>query len=451
MVAQHSHRAPSSSLSDSARWFAGSYAVAILGYLGVIAAAGRLLGPADLGAFLVVVTATGLVGQAGLVGVHRSGLREVARLGPDDRDELARLRDGATAVNVIVLPAASLLTAVVCWLLRGARATWPELLLAALAGSLVHLSAQQKLCGACLRGFGHTRLAALIEGRSGGALVAALQAVLVLAVWVAAPGWGLTGALAAVALGYLLPLPLAYAVLRRRWGRMRVSRTLVADLRGVVRRDWRFAVSQAGGFANASIDLWLCAALLGVTASSHFGAAQRLAQLVLLPSAALGTVVSPAVARLSARHDPQRLESLVRTVTTLALVGSVLLALPLVVLPHQVLRLVTGPGFATAAAVLVLLTLGYVANAVSGLSGITLSMTHHEGSAAAVQWGGVVLRAAVCTVSAWAWGVVGLAAASAASTLVVYAAMWAQARRHLGVLTHVTLRPRPGLLARTAA
>jgi len=104
------------SLARSLAWFAGPYGVAIVGYLLLNAAAARFLGRDDLGAFVVAMTAASLVGQIGLFGVHRSGLREAARLAPDDMVGLGRLRGGVTAVSVTTLPA--------CAIAAGAAAYW---------------------------------------------------------------------------------------------------------------------------------------------------------------------------------------------------------------------------------------------------------------------------------------------------------------------------------------
>ena len=61
-------------------WFTGSYGVALIGYVLINAIASRMLGRQDFGYFVIAITATTLIGQIGLLGVHRSGLREAARL-----------------------------------------------------------------------------------------------------------------------------------------------------------------------------------------------------------------------------------------------------------------------------------------------------------------------------------------------------------------------------------
>jgi len=47
---------------------------------------------------------------------------------------------------------------------------------------------------------------------------------------------------------------------------------------------------------------------------------------------------------------------------------------------------------------------------------------------------------------ALAWGVIGLAASTAAMAIITYALTWWAARSRIGISTHVTLRPSLSLL-----
>lgn len=439
-----------SSLAHSLAWFTGPYGVAIVGYLLLNAAAARFLGRDDLGAFVVAMTASSLVGQVGLFGVHRSGLREAARLAPDDMVGLGRLRGGVTAVSLTTLPACAMATgAVAFWIThdRGTTVAWG---VALATTALTYLSGQQKLLANYLRGLGHARLSGLLEGRSGGAAVALAQAVLVVLVWQLRPGWDLVGALAAAAVGFLPAVVVAWVVLARRWRRAAAPRGALRNLRTVMRRDWKFAISQAGGYANSTVDLWICSLLLPASTTSLFAAGQRLAQLLLIPMTAMQVVFSPAIARLSASQDRSRLERLVRTGSTLGTALVAVACIPMLLVPRLPLDIVFGEAFRDAAPVLVLLAAAYLMNAVSGMSGVTLSMSHHEGYVARVQWIGLSLRITLGAVAAWQFGLVGIAVTSSVVTVLVYLLMWLHARSHVGVVTHATLRPQLGLLRKVA-
>lgn len=441
---------PRLSLGRSMAWFVGPYGFAIVGYLLLNAAAARLLGRDDLATFIVVLTVAGLLGQVGLVGVHRSGLREAAQLEPEDMQALGRLRGGVRAVSLTALPLVAGLTGAVTYALTLDRGTSEALGLGLTVTVLTYLSGQQRLLANYLRGLGHARTAGLLEGRSGGALVAGGQATLVVLVWQLRPEWGLLGALVASTLGFIPPVAAAWLILARRWRGAPTPPGALRNLRTVVVRDWKFAVSQVGGYANASLDLWVCTLLLPATTASLFAAGQRFAQLLLIPMTAMQMVFSPAVARLAAAGDRPRLQSLVRTGSSMGTILVGIAWLPMVLVPALLLDVVFGEAFRDAAPVLVLLATAYLTNAISGMSGVTLSMSHLEGYVARVQWIGLGLRLVLGAVGATWFGLMGIAVSSALVTVLFYLLMWLHARSRVGVVTHATLRPQLRLLKQVA-
>lgn len=440
-------RAPTS-LTRAIAWFSSSYGVAILGYLALNAIAARLLGRDDLGAFVIFLTATSVIGQVGLLGAHRAGLREAARTTQADVESLGQLRGGVRAVQALTLPASAVVTGAVTYVLVD-RPGLERLGLAAVVGVLVLVSGQQKLVANYLRGLGYVRLSGLIEGRSGGAAVAVLQALLLLALLLLAPTSGLVPALVAAAIGFLVPVGAGLVVLHRHWRHAPATR-LLPSVRLVARRDWRFALNQVGGQTNAALDVWVCGLLLSPATTSLFAAAQRLAQLLQTPTTALQVVFAPAISRLAGAGDTGRLERLVRTGSLLgtAVVGVSWATLALA--PAWWMGLVFGETFRSGATVLLLLATGYLINAVSGMSGITLSMSHHEGYVARAQWAVVVVRGLLGAAAAWQYGLVGIALTSLACTVGFYAVVWVGARRRVGVSTHLTVRPDLRLLRTTS-
>ena len=435
-------RPRSRSLLRALSYHVPAYVLAILGYLVLAATAARLLGTADFGYYMLILSVTTVVGQLSLLGVHRSGLREAARA--DDDETLRQLRRGVRSVMWVPLPLASVATAVVTWLWWGAARD--DLAIGLLTGSLVFAAGYQKISANFLRGLGHVKASSLITGRSGGALVSVAQALFVLGVGWAAPGSGLVGVLLGTTVGSALPLVWAWWMLRGSWPDDHMRGAVVGDLRRVARRDWRFAVSQTGGFLNSTIELWLAAAILSGGATSLYAASQRLAQLLVIPASSLQTVFSPALSRLANRDDDAQLEPLVRTAATVSTAISAVLWLPMVAAPALLLTVVFGEGFGGAAAALMLLATGCLLNSVSGMSAITLSMAHHEGAVAVATWGSLVLRVASGSVCAVLWGITGLAASSTAITILFYVVTWWQARRLLSISTHATLRPQLALL-----
>jgi O-antigen/teichoic acid export membrane protein len=344
------------------------------------------------------------------------------------------------------------LAGALAWFLAGERPLPDRVALAVGLFFLVVLAGQQQLWANYVRGLGHVRFASLLEGRSGGALVAGLQATLVLAVWQIYPQWGLAGSLGAVALGYTVPVFLSRRLVRRHWRDLDEPRPrLLRDLRFTIRRDWRFLSVQVATYLNVSTEIWIAAVLLSSVDASLYSAGQRLALLLVLPLTALQVVFAPAIARMAVNLEQTRsLEPLLRTGASVATALSIVLSLPMLIAPGFVLDLVYGPGFRDAAPVLLLLSLGFFGNVATGLAGTTLSMLGLEGVAAKVQWTGAVLRVALGVPAALLWGLTGLTFSALVVSIFVFTAMWLRARHHLGVFTHATLRPQLGLLRRTA-
>jgi O-antigen/teichoic acid export membrane protein len=430
-------------------WFAISYGVAIGGYLLLNASASRLLSPDLFGYFVVAMTTSTVVGQLGLMGVHRAGLREAARLAEDDDEGLLLLRRGVRAVLVLALPVAGLASGAAAYALADGHSTPTRLLIAAGMTFMVMLGAQQKLWANYLRGFGDVRFASLLEGRSGGALVASLQAIGLFAVLQWWPDAGLGVALAVVAVGFALPVLGAARRVTRRWRHVRPRGHVFADFGLVLRRDWRFAAIQVAGYLNATVEIWIAGLVLTSLDTSLYSAAQRLALLLAVPLTSIQVVFAPVCARMLANGELDKLQRLLRTGATLAAIVTAVAWVPMLVAPGPLLDLVYGKGFDGAATVLFLLTVGSMANVLSGLCGTALTMSHHEGSVAAVQVVACGTRIVVAALAAVIWGLEGLGAAAAIVTVVMYVVMWRLARVRLGLRTELTLRPRLGLVRRT--
>lgn len=431
-------------------WFATSYAVAMIGYLVVNAAASRLLGRTDFGYFVIALTATTLIGQIGLLGVHRSGLREAARLELTDEEGLRGLRRGVRAVSLITLPLISVLAGASTFVLirHGALATRVTAALG--IAVLTLLSGQQKIWANYLRGFGQVRFATLVEGRSGGPIVSVLQGLFLVLIWKIRPEVGLAGALAAAAVGFAIPVLVARGRVHRLWRHVPIHGRLSVDVMTVLKRDWRFTSNQTASYLNSTVELWLAGLVLTRLDTSEFGAAQRLAMLLVIPLTSLQVVFGPVVSRLLTRDDDHRLEPLLRTGATIVAAASAVVWLPMLVIPGPLLRIVFGPGFSQAAPILVLLTIGNVANVLVGLCGTVLIMNHLEGTVASIQWYGVLARTVLGVVAATEFGAVGMGASAALVTTAVFASMWRVARTRMGLNTHLTLRPDFRLIRSTA-
>lgn len=439
------------SLWQSLLWFSGPFGIGLIGFFALNATGARGLG-AGFGDFVAVTAAALVMGQLSLCGVHRSGLREAARI-TDRHDPMMRmLRLDVAAVERLTLAGGAVLTALGAALLLEDELA-ARISVGVATAALVYLSGGQQLWANYLRGFGEARAAGLIEGRSGGAVVVLSQAAVMACLFVV---WGssmsLASAIAAMAAGYLVPTLVARRRVTRRWHGMHVrSRELPRRLRRLADSNGRFMVTTLTSQVNQYVDLWIAAAVLTAFGGSAFSVSLRLAAMLTLAAAAVQVAFAPAVSRLWGRQDMPQLEQLLRTGASVATVGLVITAVPLLMFPKEVLVVVFGDQYADQGLILLTLTAGSVVSVLSGLCGTALTMSGREGVPAAANSLVLVGRVAVGVPMAMLWGTVGLAASSAAFTVVLNLVLAAAVFRLLKMRTWPTLRPRLRLLASTRA
>jgi O-antigen/teichoic acid export membrane protein len=435
------------SLLGALCWFAAAYTLSVAGYFATNSLAARLLGATDFGYFLIVTSVTIVIGQLALVGAHRAGLRDAARLQDHDPDRIRRLRRSSRAVAVVNLPVAGAGLGCVAYVLGDGDPVL-RLTLAVAVALLVILSGHQKLWAHYLRGFGRIRSASLLEGRSGGAAVSLVQAALLGCGLLFYPDLGLPGVLVAAAVGYLPCVLIGWAMTATCWRGFEAPWRLRADVAYVATSHWRFASAQLASLVNVNTTLWIAGLLLSAEDTSLFGAANRVVLLLAAPMTALQIVFSPMVARL-AIPEPATAERLLRTGATAATVLGSMLWIPMMIAPSWLLTTVYGPGFGSAGWVLIILTVGHLVNVVSGLSSTVLAMTDHEGVVATYLWRAVVARVALAVPAAGVAGIWGLALVEASVSAGLAFASWRKTRATTGISTQVTARPNVTLARQT--
>lgn len=436
-------RRAQSTAGGAVGWALASYAIAGLGYLALNGFAGRLLGVDEFGTFVVLVTAATTIGQIGLLGIHRGGLRDAALM--DLRDArhdsaVATLRAEARGVSWIALPVVALATGVTTLIVGGAGDV-ESLFFAIAMASLVLLGGEQKLRANLLRGFGRARTASLIEGGAGGTVVVLLQALGVGLLLAAEPAAGLLAALAVMVAGYAVPVAAGHGLLHGIWRRNVPVTPPWLALRSASGRHWRFGAAQVATFAGPNVEIWVAGLVLLAADVSRFAAAQRVAVLLLLPLTPLQLALAPAIARLVAGGQREELALLVRTAAAIATGLAGLAFVGLLLASDRIVTAVFGGTFGSSGALLVVLACGALVNVSTGLCGTVLAMADRAGTVAAFMWGSLLLRVGLGVPVATIAGVEGLAILNALVTAVTWLGLLYAARRQLGVWTSPTLRP----------
>ena len=153
-----------------------------------------------------------------------------------------------------------------------------------------------------------------------------------------------------------------------------------------------------------------------------FALGLNIALLLVLPRLAVGTFFSPAVSRLHAQQNEVALQNLFARATVLSLVGTIALALPLLLLTGPLLRLF-GEDFAATAPIAQILVVGQILAAATGPQLNLLTMTGHERVAAAILVVGAIINIVACAISIAFFGAIGAAVATAATNVAWNAAM----------------------------
>ncbi|MGZ4803925.1 MAG: lipopolysaccharide biosynthesis protein [Acidimicrobiia bacterium] len=126
------------------------------------------------------------------------------------------------------------------------------------------------------------------------------------------------------------------------------------------------------------LDLLVVGALGNSRQTALYSAAFRLAFVVSLPIIAVNQVVPPFIARWYAEGERSRLQLTLQATGGLALLGALLVLLPLVLFGTSILGLLFGDYYRGGYDVLVILALGQVAQTVAGSSGFALLMTGNQ-------------------------------------------------------------------------
>lgn len=424
--------------------FAGSYAVSSLGFLACQALAGHILGLTEYGPFAALTTGSVVLGQLGTFGLHRSGLRVTARTKSATSDELEAQYAAARAVALLALPLLALVWGAVSLPLLSIH-TVPLLMrlaVVACVAAQVHTLAFTTIAAGLLRGSGRVELASVLDGRSGGAAMVAVQSSFLFFLIGDHSPQRLEHCLIAMGLGAIPSGAMAWWWLfapTRQPTRLGPPATAIV---AAIKEGRVFAGIQAVGMLNAQIETWIAAALLVSADASGFASAQRVALLIVLPLTAAQTIFSPTLSRLAAEGRVREIGQLLRATNTLTAVlclgGSVLLGF----FSSLVLSEVFGSGFAASSALLIVLLIGPLGLAAFGMCGVAMSMAGYESSVWSIQGGAVVVRITSGVVCAAVWGGKGLAWSASVVTVLSWVSVALLCKHRMSVSRLFTTSPK---------
>jgi O-antigen/teichoic acid export membrane protein len=433
-------RSASVPIAQAGAWVGAAYLVALSGQLVANGIAGRLLGSSGYEAYASATTVIIMVTQLGLFGLQTAAMRDAASMRHGIRPDLGREQLAAIkSLTRFILPVLGLLTALTILIWHQPSGWTASLMMGVGVYLLVSVGAQQRLHANYLRGFGFVKISSFLEGRSGGAMLLAFQALALALVAILMEDPSLAVLLFASGIAVFPSVVLSRRLVARQFMHVTHRWRPFQDLRTTLRRSSGLAAVQAGMLFDTSLDIVLASLVLTATDASYFAGAQRLAMLVIIPSALVQMVVGPTIARRA--QNVGEIQHLVRTAATVALLMGALASVPLMFAPTFSLTAVYGNEFSGGATLLTLLAVGYLFRVTAGLGTATLLMTGHESKAAKAYWTGVTLRILASGSLGLLYGAVAFTLASLVITALLFTHIWFSTRRATGMATHPTLRP----------
>lgn len=420
-------------------WAVAGRAGAAIAALLTHAILARLLSPADLGVYFLLLSIVLTLSTAAQLGMNYAIVRFTAdALG---RGEGARARSalrGAIAIGLLgaasfaVLLLSPLSGRIVDAVFRLPAAT----ALLPIAALWLFGTAIQNLLAEAFRSMHDIRLATLAGGT-----VTAVVTVVVFAIVAAAGTLPLRHVVLVIASIVVIMAVLAGALLWTRVNKLPVNGDRLT-WRSLLRAGFPLWVTTMTFYVIGQVDLWIVGAMLGAADVALYGAAARLVTTLTMPLLIVNAVLPPVIAELYGRGEMDKLQMTLQRTASLAAIPAVVVMAVLALFGPQVLGLVYGDFYRSAWFVLLILGIGQTVNVFAGSCGMALMMTGHQDTLMVLSVFSAVLMVGLAIFLGQRWGAIGIAAAAATGTAVQNALMWMEARRKTGLLTHATLRLR---------
>lgn len=418
-----------------------------LGMLFVNALLVRLLSPTAFGAYLLafsLVTIASVIAQLGLNYAVVRFIAESVGVG-----QPGRARDAIR----ITLRMGTLGALIVAGILASGTGEWLAHHLFAspmLAGAIgfiavwIIITVWQNLMAESFRGFHDIARASIFGGLFVGLLNVTLSILFLTLVWLIVRHVELIQILALLTVVAGFSAVIAAFVLRTR------TRDLATDgslhYREVLSVAWPMLVTNLGFVVLVQADIWILGVFRSPQEVAIFGAALRLASLVVFPLIIVNAVMPPMIAEMYAQGRRTELEHILRAAATLGGVVALPLLVTYIFFGEAILSLVFGDYYREAAAVLVILGSAQLVNVLMGSSALTLMMTGYQTPMMMIT---VVAGVMAIALSIWlvrAFGPVGVAWGMASGIVAQNLAMWLTAKLTVGVWTHPGVGQLPRLI-----
>ncbi len=412
--------------------------VSTFGVLATSALLARLLTPANLGAFYLVLSTVTITAVVAKLGLSQLVVRLTAGAIAQGRPGLARGIIRSVAIVGTLFAAvcgAALALGIGPLLARQVLHSAPIAGVMLLAGAWIFSEALRTTFAETFRGF-HEIARATLFGDAFRTLTTLTVLGLVFASsGVVALGWAVSFSL----LASWIALVVAAIALWRRARRLGAIEPFAPT--SLIRPGVTLMMVELAAILVNQTDLWVVGAYGSTRDVALYGAALRLGFLAVVPLLIVNGVVPPIIAELHVQGRHPEMERTLRSTAALATVPSLVSLVALGLFGHELLGLVFGTFYEGAFVLLVVLAAGQAFGVLMGSCGVTLMMAG-EGSALLR----VSLLAALGTVAleivmVGRFGTVGVAIASSIGLAAQNLALVLVIRQRFGIWTPADLSP----------
>lgn len=440
-------------LLSGGTWAFGGKMLIVLTGLISSALLARLLTPQALGTYFLAYSILNVGTSLGALGLTGTVVRLVAEsMGLNLFERARRVINVALGVGTLGALGGGL-----AYLLFGddlAKIVFNDPALAAITGLVagwIMVGTLQGLLAETFRGFHDIRLATLLgaqtTGAASGVVTVALLTASLFLLWLVNGQATLTtvvllgicsGAATTLVAGWLLHRRVTSLPLRTPDEGQKADTKKV--LREVLSVSLPLLIVDVLMMVRTSGDLWTLGAFLPKGDLALYGAASRLASVVLMPLGIVTAVVPPMIAQMYSQGRKEDLEHALRSIATLTGIPAWLASMACIFFAGPILGLVYGNYYREGAVVLAVLSGGLFLNVCAGSCGVVLAYTGHQKMLMVITIASSAASFIAMLAVVEPYGIVGVALARTAGLVLQNGIVLLAVKQKTGMWTHVGFR-----------
>lgn len=151
-----------------------------------------------------------------------------------------------------------------------------------------------------------------------------------------------------------------------------------ANIKALLRIGIPLLVTAVSFFVLSQADVWILGIYRTEGEVALYGSSQRLMKITAMTLVVVNEVVAPIVVELNAKKEYSKMQKILQTLAFVAVVPALVSMFVFVVFGEDIMSIVYGEYYMSAAVLLIILSIGQLFNSFTGSCGLTLVMTGHQ-------------------------------------------------------------------------